>query len=518
MAKQIVYDAIVVGAGASGGWAAKELTEGGMRVLLLDAGETPRQKEWSLFKQNLYRKIKYRGKVDQRTLSLQRQPIQSKTSAWDWNYDCFVDDLDNPYTTPEDKPFIWLRGRQVGGRMVAKTHGRQLYRLSDHNFKAASRDGYGDDWPIKHADLASYYEKVERWVGISGTLENIPHLPDSVFLPPQPMTYGEELLKTIVERRWPDRHVIPGRTAPPPSTVPAALKTGRLTLRSNAIASHIIVDSNTGKVKGVAFIDRYSHKTYEVFAKVVVLCASTIESTRLLLNSATHQHPNGLGNSSGVLGHYLMDHVNSVIVEGSIPQPERFTPKQPLGGGFYIPQFRNIDDRHPNFMRGYGIQGSAARDVPEGADRVPFAMRAFGEMLPRFENYVTLNSDQKDAWGIPVAHISCAFSDNEYAMAQDKLHTLTEMAEAAGFIVESKNHTLAPPGMACHEVGTARMGHDPKTSVLNKFNQSWDVKNLFVTDGSCFVSQGCQNPTLTIMALTVRACDYILEQSRNGDL
>jgi choline dehydrogenase-like flavoprotein len=509
-----VYDAIVVGAGASGGWAAKELTEGGMTVLLMDAGETPRQKERYIFRQNLLRKIKYRGKVDQRTLSMQRQPIQSKVPAWEWNYHCFVDDIDNPYTTPEDQPFIWIRSRQVGGRMVAKAHGRQLYRLSNYDLKAASRDGYGEDWPIDYADLAPYYERVERWVGVRGTTEKLPHLPDSVFLSHQGMTAAEEFFKTAVESRWQDRLVIPGRFAPPPSTVPAAQKTGRLTLRSNAIASHIMVDDNTGKAKGVAFIDRFTHKSDEVFAKVIVLCASTIESTRLLLNSATDQHPHGLGNSSGVLGHYLMDHVNSVTVEGSIPRPKRFTSNQSVGG-FYIPQFRNVHDRHPDFIRGYGIQGCAGRDLPEAADRVPFSMRAFGEMLPRFENHVTL-SDQKDAWGIPVAHISCRFSDNEYTMAQDKLQTLKEMAEAAEFIVESESHTLAPPGMAFHEMGTARMGSHPKNSVLNQFNQSWDVRNLFITDGSCFVSQGCQNPTLTIMALTVRACDYILSQSRQG--
>ena len=517
MAKPTAYDAIIVGAGASGGWAAKELTEGGMRVLLLDAGETPRQKEWSLFKQNLYRKLRYRGKVDQRTLSRQRQPIQSKTPAWDWNYDCFVDDLDNPYTTPDDKPFIWLRSRQVGGRMVAKTHGRQLYRLSDHDFKAASRDGYGDDWPIEHADLAPYYEQVERWVGINGTSENIPHLPDSIFLPPQPLSAGEERLKAIVESRWSDRRVISGRTAPPPSTVPAALKTGRLTLRSNAVASHIIVDSDTGKAQGVAIVDRHTHRPDEVYAKVVVLCASTIESTRLLLNSATRQHPNGLGNSSGVLGHYLMDHVNSVHVHGTIPSPGRFALNLPAGG-FYIPQFRNVHDHQPNFLRGYGVQGTAARQISDESAAAPFSLRAFGEMLPRFENCVTLDSELKDAWEIPVAHIACAFSDNESAMADDALATLTEMAEASGFVVESASRSLAPPGMAFHETGTARMGSDPQTSVLNSFNQSWDVKNLFVTDGACFVSQGCQNPTLTIMALTVRACAYILNQSKKGEL
>ena len=517
MAKQVIYDAIVVGAGASGGWAAKQLTEGGMQVLLLDAGETPEQKVRSIWRQNLMRKIRYQGKIDQRTLSMQRQPIQSKISAWDWNYHYFTDDIDNPYTTPEDKPFVWIRSRQVGGRMIVKTHGRQLYRFSDSEFKAASRDGFGMDWPINYRDLAPYYERVERWVGLTGTVEQIPHLPDSVLLPPQPMTKGEKLLKASVEDAWPDRHVIPARTAPPPSTIPAALKTGRLTLRANAIVRAVLVDTETGKAKGVSFVDRHSHKVHEVRANVVVLCASTIESTRLLLNSVSADHPQGLGNSSGLLGHYLMDHVNSIAVEGSIPQPECLTRNVPAGS-FYIPQFRNVHDRHPQFIRGYGIQGTAAREVSDASDRVPFVMRAFGEMLPRVENCVKLDPHQKDAWGIPVVHISCAFSENEHAMAQDALETLKEMSAAAGFVVEAESQFLAPPGTAAHEVGTARMGHDPTTSVLNTFNQSWDVKNLFVTDGACFVSQGCQNPTLTIMALTVRACDYILKQSRLGNL
>jgi len=516
MAKQVIYDAIVVGSGASGGWAAKELTEGGMRVLLLDAGETPEEKERIIFFQNLYRKLKYRGKVDQPTLSLERQTIQSKCYAWEWSCQYFVDDIDNPYTTPEDKPFVWIRSRQVGGRMIVKSHGRHLYRLSDHDFKAASRDGYGEDWPITHAELAPYYERVERWVGIQGTVENIPHLPDSIFLPPQEINEGGKLLKSALERRWTDRHVIIGRSAPPPSTIPSAQRTKRLTLRSNAIASHVIVDTDTGKAKGIAFIDRLSHKSYEVFAKVIVLCASSIESTRLLLNSSSSKYPNGLGNSSGVLGHYLMDHFNSVNIKGTIPHPERFPAHYPVGG-FYIPQFRNIHDRHPDFIRGYGIQGSSERQLQEGVQVVPFQMVAFGEMLPRYENYVTIDPYKKDAWGIPVAHISCAYSDNEYAMAKDQLESLKEMAEEAGFIVESEGCTLAPPGMAVHEVGTARMGNDPKTSVLNKFNQSWDVKNLFITDGAAFVSQGCQNPTLTIMALTVRACDYILDNYRKGN-
>jgi choline dehydrogenase-like flavoprotein len=317
------------------------------------------------------------------------------------------------------------------------------------------------------------------------------------------------------------------------------MKTGRLTLRPDAVASHIIVDVNTGKAKGVAFIDRVTKKAHEAFGKVVVLCASTIESTRLLLNSATGQHPAGVGNSSGVLGHYLMDHTYAISVAGLVPRARDYPYNFDDGraNGIYIPKFRNVTEPTSKFLRGYGIQAGVQRGmlptnlkwtpgfglefkkaVRESKDAPPFWMAAFGEMLPRLENRVTVNKDVKDAWGIPVAHIECTHSDNERAMARDQYDTLNEIAHEAGFEVFGGNSMLAPPGLCIHEVGTARMGTDPKTSVLNKFNQSWDVKNLFVTDGASFVSQGCQNPTLTMMALTVRACDYLVEQYRKGDL
>ncbi len=567
MAKTTVYDAIVVGSGATGGWAAKELTEKGMRVLLLEAGrQLNPAKDYKMLAWPY--DLKYRNVIPQTVLFKERQPTQSKCYACDeYGHQFFVDDVDNPYTTAKDKPFDWIRGRQVGGRTLM--WGRQSYRLSDYEFKAARRDGYGDDWPIGYRELDPYYERVERFVGISGSKEGLPQLPDSVFLPPMAMTCGELMLKEAVEKNWKDRKVIIGRVAmltkphngraachycghcergcdthsyfsTPGSTLPAAMKTRRLTLRANAVASHIIVDTNTGKAKGVAFIDQKTQKAEEAFGKVVVLCASTIESARLLLNSATRQYPNGFGNnSSGAVGCYLMDHTYAVSVGGFVASAAKFPYNHDDGrnNGVYIPKFRNVWDKHPKFIRGYGIQASSQkgmlpthlqrtpgfgsefkRMVRETPDAPNFWIGAFGEMLARKENRVTVSADVKDAWGIPAAHIECTHSDNEREMAKDQLETMKEMATAPGWEIAWENPNLAPPGLCIHEVGTARMGNDRKTSVLNKFNQSWDAGNLFVTDGSCFVSLGCQNPTLTMMAITVRACDYIVDEYKKGNL
>jgi choline dehydrogenase-like flavoprotein len=566
MGKEQIYDAIVVGSGATGGWAAKELTEQGLRVLVLEAGrqldplKDYTEHAWPY-------EVEHRGNVPNTQLYAKRQAVQAKCYACDeYGNKFFVDDVDNPYTTPDGKPFDWIRGRQVGGRTIM--WGRQSYRLSDYDFKAKTHDGYGEDWPISYQDLAPYYDKVEAFIGVSGTAENLPQLPDGQFLPGMKMVCGERLLKRAVEKRWPDRRVTIGRTAiltrphngraachycghcergctthsyfsSPGSTLPAAAKTGRLTLQPNAIASHILVDEKTGKARGVAVIDQNTKRAYEVFGKIVVLCASTIESTRLLFNSATRQHAAGLGNSSGVLGHYLMDHTYRVFVSGYAPQtvgyPYNYDDAR--ANGIYIPRFRNLTDKQAGFIRGYGIQGTTARrmlpatigtiegfgsefkrQVREGQAPAPFRLGAFGEMLARKENRVTINKDVNDAWGIPVAHIECTHGDNEHAMARDAFEQLQEMAHEAGFEIVAKNMRLANPGLCIHELGTARMGSDAKTSVLSRFNQSWDVKNLFVTDGACFVSTGCQNPTLTMMAVTVRACDYIVDQYKKGNL
>ena len=566
MAMEEIYDAIIVGSGATGGWAAKELTEKGMRVIVLEAGrKLDPNKDFN--EHTWPYEVKYRGTVGSREIFRERQPVQSKCYACnEYGHHFFVDDLDNPYTTPDRKQFDWIRGRQVGGRTL--TWGRQTYRLSDYELKAASRDGFGEDWPISYAELAPYYDKVEEFIGVSGSYENVPNLPDGKFLPAMKLTCGEWMLKKSVERKWKDRRVMIGRAAiltqrhngraachwcghcdrgcttssyfsSPGSTLPAAAKTGRLTLRTNAVASHVIVDTNTGKAKGVACIDQVTRKAFEVFGKVVLLCASTIESTRLLMNSATRQHPAGLGNSSGALGQYLMDHIFQIAVGGVVPGTAnyRYNFDDGRANGIYIPKFRNVNERHPDFIRGYGMQGGVQRGmlpttlkaipgfgseykkrVREEKDPAPFWLGAWGEMLPRKENRVTINKKVKDAWGIPVAHIDCSHGENEKAMARDMLETLNEMVHEAKFQVTFGNPFLATPGLCIHEVGTARMGTDPKSSVLNKFNQSWDVKNLFVTDGACFVSIGCQNPTLTMMALTVRACEYIVDQHKKGNL
>jgi choline dehydrogenase-like flavoprotein len=566
MAKGPIYDAIVVGSGATGGWAAKELTEKGMRVIVLEAGR--KLDPMTDFKEHAWPyEVKYRGTVGSRTLYRERQSTQSKCgSLTEYTRHLFVDDVDNPYTTPDQKPFDWIRGRHVGGRSVM--WGRQVYRLSDYDLKAASRDGFGEDWPISYKDLAPYYDKVDEFIGVSGSVENLPQLPDGKFLPAMKLTCGEWSLKKAVESRWKDRRVMIGRAAiltrkhngraachwcghcdrgcttssyfsSPGSTLPAAAKTGRLTLRPNSVASHIIVDTKTGKASGVACIDQVTGKAFEVFGRVVVLCASTIESTRLLLNSATAQHPEGLGNSSGVLGRYLMDHTYSVSVGGVVPSVANYPYNydDSRANGIYIPRFQNISDRDPKFIRGYGIQGAVQRGmmpttirsmpgfgsefkkmVRDAKAPAPFWMAAFGEMLPQADNRVTINREVKDAWGIPVAHIDCKHSDNERQMARHQVEALKEMATAAGFEIHFANPFLSAPGLCIHEIGTARMGSDPRKSVLNKFNQSWDVKNVFVTDGASFVSSGCQNPTLTMMAITARACDYIVDEARRGNL
>ena len=566
MAKEVIYDAIIVGSGATGGWAAKELSEKGMRVIVLEAGR--KLDPMKDFTEHAWPyEVKYRGTVGNRTLFRERQSIQSKCYACnEYSNHFFVDDIDNPYTTPDGRPFDWIRGRHVGGRTIM--WGRQVYQLSDYELKAASRDGYGEDWPISYSELAPYYDRVEDFIGVSGSVENVANLPDGKFLPPMKLTCGEWVLKRAVESRWKDRRVMIGRAAiltrrhngraachycghcdrgcttssyfsSPGSTLPAAMKTRRCEIRPNAVASHVIVDTKTGKAKGIAVIDQVTKRGYEVMGKVIVLCASTIETTRLLLNSASRQHPAGLGNSSGELGNYLMDHTYAISIGGVVPSVANYPYNYDDGraNGIYIPKFRNISERHQKFIRGYGIQGSVQRGmmpttiksipgfgaeykkmVRDAKAPAPFWMAAFGEMLPRRENRVSINKDVKDAWGIPVAHINCTHSDNEREMMRDGLESLKEMATAAGFEITYANPFLGSPGLAIHEVGTARMGNDPKKSVLNKFNQSWDVKNLFVTDGSCFVSSGCQNPTLTMMALTIRACDYIVNQHKKGNL
>ena len=554
-----VYDAVVIGSGAVGGWAAKELAEGGMEIAVLEAGRhLDPDKDFA--EHTWPYELPFRG-FSQPGIMLREQRSVSDF-ANEYNRHLFVKDGECPYTFPKDKPFMWVRSRQVGGRSIV--WGRQSYRYSNYDFKAASHDGYGEDWPISYEDLEPYYDKVEEHIGVSGTEEGLPQLPDSKFLPGMALTCGEREFKKVVDG-FGDRRLIIGRTAiltkdhkgrlachwcghcsrgcatgsyysSPASTLPAAQQTGRMTLIPNAVAREILVDEN-GKPKGVSYVHRLSKREYQVFGKVVVVCASPLESARLLLLSRSRLHPNGLGNSHGVLGRYLMDHTIGVGAGGYLPmagKPEFWDDGR--ANGIYIPRFRNLRTRHAKYIRGWGYQGSAQRGIfpshaRQGTDfgsafkksvrekwPYPIGIGGFGEMLARRDNYVEINWDVKDAWGIPALHIVCTHGDNELKMAEDIVESALEMLDAVGAEITYINRKPRVPGACIHEMGTCRMGSDRKFSVLNRWNQSWDCKNLFVTDASCFTSSACANPTLTAMALTARACAYILDQYRLGNL
>lgn len=534
-----MFDAIVVGSGATGGWAAKKLTESGMRVALLEAGSkvtpadfTEHKMPWQMPYLGMSPKI------------VRDRPIQGLCYACtEYNYKWFANDVENPYT--QEKPFHWIRMRVLGGRSLS--WGRQSYRFSDLDFKAASHDGYGDDWPVSYADMVPYYEEVEKYVGISGNAEGLPQLPDSIFQPPMEMTCGEELLRRHVKDKL-GRTVTIGRTAiltkaqngrqachycgpcergcstfsyfsSPFTTVADAQKTGRLTLVTGAVASHIVLKD--GKAAGVAYIDRDSRQPREAHARYVMLCASTLESTRLLMNS-------GIGSSSDAIGRYLMDHIYQGGAAGTMPmleaRPWAGMPRRP--NGIYIPRFRNVNEKETNgFIRGYGYQGGSSPSFDFGAPGFGasyknaarkgywnIAISLWGECLARKENRVEIDRNRVDAWGIPVLKISAEWGDNEKKLWNDGREQAAEMLRAAGAADVHLTGQFSVPGFCIHEVGTARMGNDPKTSVLNKHNQAHEVPNLFVTDGACYVSIGCVNPTLTMMALTVRACDYLINE------
>lgn len=557
------FDAVVVGSGASGGWAAKRLTEAGLSVALVDAGRphTPAD-----FREHTPAfTLRYRNMAPE-VVRRTRPRQQECYACTEFNYDWFVNDIEEPYTTPEGKPFSWQgRMRILGGR--TNVWARQSYRLSDLDFKAASFDGFDRAWPIGYADLARYYDLVEEYVGISGQAEGVYELPDGRFLPPMPLTCPEVRLRDRVGARLGWRVTI-GRSANLTrpvngraachycgpcergcmtrsyfnsafTTVADALATGRCTHVPNAMVYQVVMDADRNRARGVRYVDRVTRDVREVFGRTVILCAQALESVRILFNSAGRQHPNGLANSSGALGHYLQDHIwNGGGARGEFPDfpgtPTLSRAVRP--NGFYVIRFRNTRSgpRFPKFLRGYAFQGGWGDGVtfnwsaPGYGQAFKMGLRqgvttmnmgAMGECLPRWENFVELDRDVKDVFGIPVLRIHMAWSENERAMIPDMAETAAEMLDAAG----AKN--IQPwsvpdrmPGMGIHEVGVARMGTDPKTSVLNGFQQTHDVRNLFVMDGSGFTSSGCQNPTLTIMALAVRSCDYVLEEMKRGNL
>jgi choline dehydrogenase-like flavoprotein len=559
---QTSYDAIVIGSGITGGWAAKELTEKGLQTLVLEAGRPISPAQDYVEHVGVW-EMKYRGMGD-RKQEQQKQFIQRECNACDeWSNKFFVNDRENPYTTDPDKPFLWIRGRQVGGRSI--TWGRQSYRWSDLDFEANAREGIATDWPIRYKDLAPWYDYVEEFIGVSGQAEHLPQLPDGKFLPPMEMTCAEVVVQAAIAKHFGgERLMTIGRTAVLTqrhngrapchycgpcnrgcqtrsyfsslnATLPAAQATGRLTLRPYSVVQSLIFDSKTRRVTGVRVIDGQSRQALEFQGRLVFLCASTLESTRILLNSATPEFPNGLANSSGELGHNLMDHVMGGGAAARIPGNEDRMTEGRRPNGIYVPRFRNVKQKHPHFVRGYGFQGSGYReDWSRGMDMSGFGAEfkralqrpgpwlftfyGFGECLPNRNNYVELDKDKPDAWGIPTLKIHCAWGDNERAILKDMSIAAAEILAAAGardihpFVEDNA------PGLTIHEMGTARMGADPKASVLNAHNQAHDAANLFVTDGACMASSSCVNPSLTYMALTARACDYAVSLMKKGEL
>jgi choline dehydrogenase-like flavoprotein len=512
------HDAIVVGAGAAGGLAAMLLAERGLRVLVLDAGpprtflRTPLRRLPGYLVRRLATTVPI-GRLPaplipkaQEGLSMLgrwRQPVQSHCSVWHLSPNSYVDDRDCPYVTPRDRPFVWVRARILGGRVAVPGHGRQYYRFGPDDF--APRDGLSAPWPLQANELDPWYALVEHQLGLCGTRDGIPWLPDSELKHLLSPTEAEKRLRDRIVDRWPGARPILGRYAPPMNTLEAAARTDRLQCRQGAIVREIRVDSS-GKACGVVWIDHQTGSEQQSSAPLIFLCASALESTRILMLSRSPQCPKGLGAASGVLGNHLMDHI---VVRG-----EGFAarmPEGPLstdGRCLYLPRFDARESAEPTPGRGYGIQ---VYQFPIGSGQSYFVATSLAEMLPRPENKVTLDPHRRDAWGIPVLRIDCLYDEADLARAREQTQAVRELAAIAEVTLTKIDDGPRPPGSAVHECGTARMGADPANSVLDVNNECWDARGLYVTDGACFPSQGTQNPTLTILALTARACQHALD-------
>ncbi|HEU4556048.1 MAG TPA: GMC family oxidoreductase [Chitinophaga sp.] len=557
--KDNTYDAIVVGSGISGGWAAKELCEKGLKTLVLERGNdvqhikdytTAMMAPWE-FKHRLQLSNELR----------ENYPIQSRCYAFDESSKQYwVNDKENPYN--EIKPFNWLRGYHVGGRSLM--WGRQCYRWSDLDFEANMKDGHGVDWPIRYKDIAPWYDYVETFAGISGQAEGLPQLPDGRFLPPMEMNCLEKHVAARIKEKYNDRIITIGRVAHATKpmqhgracqfrnlchrgcpftgyfssngvTLPAAAATGNMTLRPDSIVTEVIYDEQKGKATGVRVLDAHTLQTVEYYANIIFLNASTLGTAFVLLHSTSNRFPNGLGNDSEQVGHNLMDHHFGVGADGEFDGFEdQYYNAGRRPNGIYIPRFRNVNEatKVKDYVRGFGYQGGAGRGRGTGAEGVGAAFKAsqtepgkwsmgigsWGECLPYYENKATLNKDKKDKYGLPTLDIDCEFRENELAMRKDMQASAREMLEAAGLTNVRSYDDMPPPGHCIHEMGTARMGHDPKTSVLNRWNQVHAVKNVFITDGSCMASSACQNPSVTYMALTARACDYAVKELKKGNV
>jgi len=560
------YDAIVIGSGISGGWAAKELTEKGLKVLMLERGpkfdhikdyKTATKDPWD-FPHRGRAPLQY--KRDNPNIS--RDWAMYGTAAQEAILDYWVNEKDCPYV--EVKPFAWWRSYQMGGRSIL--WGRQCYRWSDFDFEANAKDGIAIDWPIRYKDIEKWYDYVETFAGISGSKENLSQLPDGRFLPPMDLNCVEKDVASRIKEHYKNKRTmfigrvanltqaIPGRTqcqfrnrcwegcpfggyfSTQSSTLPAALKTGNLTVRPWSIVTRLIYDKNSKKATGVEVLDAETNKTYEFYSKIVFVNASSLNSTWILMNTATDIWPGGLGSSSGELGHNVMDHHYMLGASGTV---DGYEDKYYFGrraNGFYIPRFANLFGDKRDFLRGYGYQGSASRqgwgrDVAELNIGGEFkealtepgmwgiGATGFGEILPYHENKISLDKEKKDKWGLPVLAMDAELKENELKMRKDIVQELVAMFEAAGVKnINTWDSKVYAIGQGIHEMGTARMGRDPKTSVLNGNNQVWDAKNVFVTDGACMASSACQNPSLTYMALTARAAEFAMQELKKGNI
>ena len=558
MEKKNRFDAIVVGSGISGGWAAKELCELGLKTLVLERGRDV--KHIDDYNTAAMHPWEFESRLLQNTKSdIRDSPIQSKYFN-EGNKHFFVKDKDYPYL--QENPFHWVRGYQVGGRSL--TWGRQCYRLSPMHFEANLKEDVAVDWPIRYNDIAPWYKYVETFVGVSGLKANIPHLPDSTYLPHIPMNCLESYFSDSVSKQYEDRTVIPIRLAnltqskhgrgpcqyrnlcsrgcmfggyfsSNSATLPAAELTGNMTLRPNSIVKEVMYDPKINKATGVRVIDAITKKETAYYAKIIFLKASTIATAAILLNSKSTSFPNGLGNSSRQVGHNLMDHLMN---SGTVANYDGFKDSYYTGrnpGGIYIPRFRNLDgQKESSFKRGYALMGSAFREGWQEYPSKGFGAKfkdkltqpsqwkiwlgCRGEMLPNYENKIELDYGKKDKWGLPIVKVFFENSANDKAMLEDVKVQTEAMLKNAGFVNVYSYHSKPTPGSEVQEMGTARMGRDPSTSVLNKNNQMHDVKNVFITDGSCMTSSASQNPSLTYMALTARACHFAVDQLKKGAL
>ena len=561
------YDAIVIGSGMSGGWAAKEFCEKGYKTLMIERGRVIEHRKDYVGENKAPWMQPQRTKVDNLLIKEKYQVQQGCYAFTDATKHFFGNDRDLPYVTPKDKPFMWIRANQLGGKSLL-WH-RQSYRYGEIDFNVNKLDGYGVDWPIRYEDIAPWYSYVEKHAGISGAKDGLSRIPDSEFLPPFEMNEPEKMLSKNLAKVYPERPLIMGRCAhlseptelhisqgrvkcqtreecqagcsfggyfsTLSSTLPAAAKTGNLHIAANSVVHSLIYDEKTNRVKGVRVIDNEDLSEREYFAKVIFLCASTIGTTQILLNTTSEKYPNGLGNSSGVLGHYLVDHNYNANAEGDVDgfENEYYSGRRPTG--LYVPNFYYPNEGERKFKRGYALGGHAFRkdwhqlqhNDGIGVDfknklKHPgawgFSMYVQAEMLPRYENNISLHPTLKDKWGMPQLVIDCQFSQNEKDMMDDAVIQMTKMMTAMGVKNIKARTKNDPPGRGIHEVGTVRMGRDPKTSFLNAFNQSHDIPNMFITDGSCLSSSPAQNPSLTFMALTARAVDYAIKEHQAGRL